>query len=178
MDDDLPFDQGRWVMISVLTDGQWEGLQRALGFPDWAADPVLATVAGRRAAHDSIDAELAAWCARQAADEAVAALLAEGVPAAKIMLGHEQPELVPLVERQYFTTVEHPVTGKARHGGFPARFGLGPEPRHLHRAASPRLGEHNRAVLGGLLGIDDAELDALEAAGVIGQQPAGTGTAW
>ena len=31
----------------------------------------------------------------------------------------------------------------------------------------PDLGEHNREVLGGLLGLSDAEMDALEAQGVI-----------
>jgi crotonobetainyl-CoA:carnitine CoA-transferase CaiB-like acyl-CoA transferase len=40
-----------------------------------------------------------------------------------------------------------------------------------HRA--PRLGEHNREVLAGLLGLTDDELTRLADAGVIGQRPLG-----
>jgi crotonobetainyl-CoA:carnitine CoA-transferase CaiB-like acyl-CoA transferase len=36
-----------------------------------------------------------------------------------------------------------------------------------HDAAPPTLGQHTREVLGGILGMDDAELDALRARGVI-----------
>ena len=60
-DDDLG--QHRWVSIAVADDGQWSALRGALGDPAWAADPALATMAGRVARHDDLDAELAAWCA-------------------------------------------------------------------------------------------------------------------
>ena len=38
----------------------------------------------------------------------------------------------------------------------------------------PDLGEHNREVLGGLLGMSDAEIDALEAEGVIARREIAT----
>jgi crotonobetainyl-CoA:carnitine CoA-transferase CaiB-like acyl-CoA transferase len=41
--------------------------------------------------------------------------------------------------------------------------------RWLHSAA-PTLGQHNREILGSVVGLSDAELDALEAEGVIGTQ--------
>ena len=47
-----PDEYGRddsWVAIAVATDEQWASLRRALGEPDWAADPALATAAGRSA---------------------------------------------------------------------------------------------------------------------------------
>ena len=52
-DDDL--DQHRWVSIAVATDEQWAALRAALGDPAWAADPALATMAGRMARHDDLD---------------------------------------------------------------------------------------------------------------------------
>ncbi len=45
-----PDERGRddgWVAIAVATDEQWRALQSALGDPEWAADPALATMAGR-----------------------------------------------------------------------------------------------------------------------------------
>ena len=42
-----------WVAIAVATDEQWLALRDALGRPDWAMDPALATAAGRRAQHDA-----------------------------------------------------------------------------------------------------------------------------
>ena len=40
-------------------------------------------------------------------------------------------------------------------------------------AAAPTLGEHNEAVLGSLLGLDVAEIDALGQEEVIGTRPIG-----
>ena len=148
--DDLPFDQGRWVTIAVETEAQWHGLCRALGEPDWASAADLQTMAGRRAAHDAIDEALSTWCAPRDADAIVDALWAAGVPAAKVVLPHEQASNPQLLARQYFTTVTHPVTGENLHGGFPGDVlggsGAGrPPPRATAHArpAQPRC-----AVLG------------------------------
>ena len=51
-----------WLALAVMTDDQWCTLRDVLGDPEWARDAALATAAGRRAAHDAIDAGLAeAW---------------------------------------------------------------------------------------------------------------------
>src|SRR5690606_31865559 len=57
------------VAIAVATDDQWAALRGVLGDPEWAADPGLATHAGRAAAHDVLDEHLAAWCAPRRAAE-------------------------------------------------------------------------------------------------------------
>jgi crotonobetainyl-CoA:carnitine CoA-transferase CaiB-like acyl-CoA transferase len=55
--------------------------------------------------------------------------------------------------------------GEHLYNGLPWRFaGLAPR-RH---APSPRLGEHGRDILRSRVGLTDAEIDALEAAGVTG----------
>ncbi len=50
----------QWLAISVTTDDEWLGLVDALGRPEWALDPELASYAGRRARHDELDEHLAA----------------------------------------------------------------------------------------------------------------------
>jgi crotonobetainyl-CoA:carnitine CoA-transferase CaiB-like acyl-CoA transferase len=177
-DDDLPFDQGRWVLISVEDDSQWDALRVALGDPEWASSSSLATSSGRRRAHDAIDDALAAWCANRKADDIVDVFWAAGIPVAKVRLPHEQADIPQLHARGFFSTLHHPITGDNTHGGFPATFSTGPDPARLHTGPPPTLGQHNDEVLGGILGLSDEELAQLERDGVIGTRPGGGGTAW
>ncbi|MGV0045694.1 CaiB/BaiF CoA transferase family protein [Mycobacterium colombiense] len=158
-----------WVAIAVATDDQWDSLCRALGSPSWATDPTLSTDSGRRAHHDAIDERLAAWCGWRSRDEIVATLWDAGVPVAKVMQPHRQPELEQLAFRDFFEEVDHPVNGPARLSTVPMRFSAGPHKFHTEHA--PLLGQHNHELLSGL-GLSDSEIAALEADGVIGSAPA------
>ena len=156
----------RWVAISVATDDQWRALARIIGETVWAEDPTLATFAGRRAAHDGIDACIAAWCRDRSRDSVVDALSGAGVPSEPVVLAHEHDRLAPAVWRRLFEPVEHPVTGTHDFIGSPFRHANGPH-RHC-RGHAPLLGEHNRDVLTRLLGYPEEEIDRLEHDGVIG----------
>jgi crotonobetainyl-CoA:carnitine CoA-transferase CaiB-like acyl-CoA transferase len=70
------------------------------------------------------------------------------------------------VARALFEPVDHPVTGTADYIGAPFRFARGP--RRHHRTRSPLLGEHNRDVLTRILRLSSADVDQLEAEGVVG----------
>ncbi|OMC19923.1 CaiB/BaiF CoA-transferase family protein [Mycobacterium colombiense] len=158
-----------WVAIAVATDDQWDGLCRALGSPSWATDPTLSTESGRRTHHDAIDEQLAAWCEHRSRDEIVATLWDAGVPVAKVMQPHRQPELEQLAFRDFFEEVDHPVNGPARLSSVPMRISAGPHKFHTEHA--PLLGQHNHELLSGL-GLSDPEIAGLEADGVIGSAPA------
>ncbi len=163
-----PDEYGRddcWVAIAVATDEQWVSLRRVLGEPDWAADPALATAAGRAREHDRIDAFLQEWCRARSADEVVERLWDAGVPVGKVVQPHRQPELSQLEFRSFFEEVQHPVIGRSRYSTLPMRFSRGPE--RLHERHAPLLGEHNEELLGEL-GLTRSEIDALEADGIIG----------
>jgi crotonobetainyl-CoA:carnitine CoA-transferase CaiB-like acyl-CoA transferase len=163
-----PDERGRddgWVAIAVATDEQWCGLRSALGDPAWAADPELATMAGRRRAHDRIDGQLGEWCRARSADDIVTALWEAGVPVGKVMQPHEQPDLPQLAARGFFEEVAHPVIGASRYSTLPMRFSRGPG--RLHHRHAPLLGEHNGELLTAL-GLSAAEIEALEADGIIG----------
>ena len=60
--------------------------------------------------------------------------------------------------------VEHPVLGTEPLYGIPVHMQRH-QPVPLRRA--PTLGEHTREVLREVLGMDDAELDRLDAAGIL-----------
>ncbi|MBY0277476.1 CoA transferase, partial [Candidatus Binatia bacterium] len=65
-----------WVALSVASDAQWRALRAVLGDPEWARDPALDALEGRRAAHDALDARLREWTATRPRDAAVAELRA------------------------------------------------------------------------------------------------------
>lgn len=156
----------QWLALSVTSDAQWSALRRVLGDPGWARSESLATLSGRRAAHDAIDAELRAWTRTRERGELAAKLRAAGIPAAEVANACRLLQSVPpFAARGWFEAPEHPVVGAMPLPSLPFRY-AGVE-RWLQRPA-PTLGQHNEAVLGGLLGLSDAELRALESEGVIG----------
>ena len=161
----------QWLALAIATDAHWQALVELLGQPAWAAAPALASVAGRRAAQDRIDVELARWCAPLEREALVEALLARGIPAAPVVPARDTATNPQLRARGFFEAVTHPVTGTHELPGLPMRFS-GLEPR-WYRAPAPTLGQHNDDVLRDLLGLDDATIAALRAAGVIGERPAG-----
>jgi crotonobetainyl-CoA:carnitine CoA-transferase CaiB-like acyl-CoA transferase len=159
-----------WLAVSVETDEQWEALATAIGAPDLAGDPQLATRAGRRAMHDRLDALIGAWAAPQNPDTAAAALVAAGVPAAisrdpRTVARHPQ-----FVARGFHETIDHPVAGRLPVSTLPLRVD-GVE-RWL-RTYAPCFGADNAYVLGDVLGLAPDAIDALRAANVIAEQPAG-----
>jgi crotonobetainyl-CoA:carnitine CoA-transferase CaiB-like acyl-CoA transferase len=159
-----------WLALSIATDEQWQALRAGLGQPAWATDPALDTYAGRREHHAAIDAELDAWAADRDVFVEAEALIALGVPAAagrdpRLMLGHPQ-----LVHRGFHETIDHPVVGLRQTPTVPFRFASVDK---WLRSPAPLLGQHNREILGGLLGLSDEELAVLEADQIIGTRPRG-----
>ncbi len=163
-----PDERGRddgWIAIAVATDEQWRALRSALGDPAWAADPELANMTGRIGAHDRIDTLLGEWCRARSADDIVTTLWEAGVPVAKVMQPHDQPDLPQLAARGFFEELDHPVIGTSRYCTLPMRFSRGPE--KMHERHAPLLGEHNRELLGEL-GLSPSDIDSLEADGIVG----------
>jgi crotonobetainyl-CoA:carnitine CoA-transferase CaiB-like acyl-CoA transferase len=166
----------RWVLISVASDEQWVALRAVMGSPTWANDPSLLTLAGRRAAHDEIDEHLGVWTGPRLADDIVELLAESGVPASKILLQHESAHIPQLAARGFWETLEHSVTGINTFMGYPAKFQW--NTGRLNRTPAPTLGQHNREILTGILGLSDAQVDALAAQGIIGDRPTAASTAW
>ena len=160
-----------WVAIAVATDAQWDALRAFLGDPEWARDPSLATAPGRRAAHDDLDARLAAWTADQDARVLSERLCAAGVPAGYVCDARDIRFNPQLNHRGFFETEEHPVCGPVVLPNAPWKF-TGVTHPWLRRPA-PTLGQHNDEVLGGILGLDAAELARLRDLDIIGETPKG-----
>ncbi len=74
--------------------------------------------------------------------------------------------------RSYWDFMPHP---RMRSNAQPAPAWRLVEANPRPRRHAPLFGEHNREILCGLLGVSEAELEELAAAGVIGDAPIGAG---
>jgi crotonobetainyl-CoA:carnitine CoA-transferase CaiB-like acyl-CoA transferase len=155
---------GKYVSIIAAGDGLFPRLARAMGREDLARDPRFDTMA-RRAEHgDEINGIVAAWCAERTAREIQDVLERHEVP---FGVAYSVADIFadPHVNaRGDIVPVEDHVVGTVRMQGVYPRFSRTPG---AIPDGAPRLGEHNDAVYGGLLGLSDDERAALARDGVI-----------
>ena len=156
----------QWLALSVATDSQWEALVHWLGSPEWASG-VGADLGSRQAQQDTIDEELRAHFAERELESCLEALVAVGVPAARIFDPRALASHPQLEARGFHEEVSHPLVGSPATMGVPFRYAS--VDRWLRRAA-PMLGQHNAEILAEL-GYDDAQIAALAAEKVIGDWP-------
>jgi benzylsuccinate CoA-transferase BbsF subunit len=153
-----------WVAIACRDDRDWRALAAVVAEP-WTADPRFATIEGRLEHQDELDAHVAAWCADRDKHAVAASLTAAGVPAAPVRTPEERIELdADTAAWGLWPAVDHPGMGRVRVDGIPVH--LSATDWAIERPA-PLLGQHNREVFGGLLGVSDDELAALAEEGVL-----------
>jgi crotonobetainyl-CoA:carnitine CoA-transferase CaiB-like acyl-CoA transferase len=159
-----------WLAVSVASDEQWSRLVDALGKPEWAADPQLATYAGRRSRHDELDARLGEWSAAHDVDESAELLVAHGVPAAVGRDPRSMYEHPQLMARGFYEEIDHPVVGPMPTPTLPFRFAS--VDRWL-RAPAPTMGQHNHEILVDDLGVDEDTYQILVETHIVGDRPLG-----
>lgn len=163
----------RWVAIVCTSDGQFGALCEVFGRPELARDGRFATAAARKVNEDALDAIIAVWTAVRDRDAVMHQLQAAGVAAGAVQTTMDLYFDPQLKERGFFERVDHgdrdPALGTRLYPGRGWR--LSRTPGSIRRRA-PGLGEHNDAVLRGLLGHTEGTLAALTTAGVISDQPA------
>ena len=160
-------EEERWCVITVRDDEDWRGLRRALGDPEWARRPELDTADGRQAARAELDEHLAAWTAGRSDREVMALLQAEGVPAGFMAYPADQVDDEHYRARGYAQEVDQPGVGSMVMEGPAFTATDMDDPVGL---PAPGLGEHTREICREALGMDDAEIDALVAAGALEEQ--------
>jgi crotonobetainyl-CoA:carnitine CoA-transferase CaiB-like acyl-CoA transferase len=158
-------DGQQWAALVVRNAKEWASLCVLIGMSDWASDASLVTTDARRARRAEIDAAITEWCSSCERDEAVRRLHAAGVVAAPVLDIAERDEHAHFRARGL--TLEHPgPDGSAPYRIYATPWLLSATPPALRRAA-PALGQDNDDVLGGLLGLDAHEIEALAAQGVL-----------
>jgi crotonobetainyl-CoA:carnitine CoA-transferase CaiB-like acyl-CoA transferase len=158
----------RWVAIACETDEQFVALCALLGRPDLAIDPRYQTIPARKENERDLDPVIASWTAARGHHEAMHLLQRAGVPAGAALTIPELLADPQLRTRGAWSRQTHPDAGTWDVEAPPWRFSR--TPGHA-RLPAPGFAEHNEYVFGALLGLSDAEVAELVAAGVTASQP-------
>jgi crotonobetainyl-CoA:carnitine CoA-transferase CaiB-like acyl-CoA transferase len=156
-----------WIVVAVSDDAMWQELCRLLGREDWAGDASLKTAAGRRKIESEIEAAITQWTSTRAPDEAMNALQAADIASGVARLPIELLKDPHLAARGFIQEIDRAYIGKHPQPSLPFREDEKPL---AIRSAPPTLGEHNREILVGLLGLSELEIEQLTRDGIIGTE--------
>jgi crotonobetainyl-CoA:carnitine CoA-transferase CaiB-like acyl-CoA transferase len=154
---------GKDVIIGANGDSIFKRLCEVMGRSDMAEDPRFADNAGRVEHEPKIDAVIASWMQGMTSDEAQQILEEAEVPSGPIYSVADMFNDEHYQARGLFEVVESngsPLT-------IPAMIPKMSETPGETRWPGPKLGAHNDEILGGMLGMDAAQIEALKKSGDI-----------
>ena len=154
----------RWCVITVLTDGQWLALRRAMGDPDWACEPDFETLLGRKRNEERLDELVGQWTRRFDAHDPMRMLQKAGVPAGAVQTCEDLFADPQLTAQGHYAVRRHAEIGDHAYDTFPPRLSKTPG---VPQGPAPCLGEHNETVYRDILGLGKDEIADLMAQGAI-----------
>ena len=163
--------QDRWIVFAVATDTQWKSLCRVLGKEDWLEDSRFADGLSRWRHRLQLDEMLPLVTREWDSKDLMNRLQSAGVAAGAVMDSSDLLFDPHLLDRKFYEVISHdPGTGMPPlpYASRPWKFAGTPA---VQGKAAPTIGEHNKLVLGELLGRTEEDLADLEAKGIIGYAP-------
>jgi crotonobetainyl-CoA:carnitine CoA-transferase CaiB-like acyl-CoA transferase len=154
-----------WIAIIVVTEDHWDRLLRAMGQEALIGDPRFRSNPDRVTHMAEVDRLVTDWTSRHTRAELEALTRQHGVPAAPVRTLEEVLNDAGMHERGMLRWVDHPEVGRVVLPSTPLRIADAPPPDF---APSPFLNQHEAEILGGMLGLDEAEREAIRAAGGLG----------
>ena len=155
------------ILIALGNDRQFRAFCELVGRPDLPDDPRFVDNGHRSPNRHALQDELRPAIAKWKAADLIAAMEAAKLPGGKV---NEIPEILAdehIAARGLIKDMTRSDGTPVKVLGYPGQFSRTPP---SYRQAPPRSGENTRAVLAGLGGITDDEIDALLAAGVIAEK--------
>jgi len=152
-------------LIGANHDGLFRRLCEAMARPELADDPRYATHAARGAHQSELDGEIAAWTRQHPVATIERLMLEYAIPSGPIYRARDMLTDPHFTAREAIISVEHPRFENLKmQNVFPK---LSATPGSMRRIAPQIVGQDNGDVLGGILGLSEAELAGLSARGVI-----------
>jgi succinyl-CoA--D-citramalate CoA-transferase len=159
-----PTSDGEWIIVAGNADNVFRRLAEAMGQPELADDPRYLTHVTRAENADELDETISDWTRELTAAEVEAALEAAAVPCCKI---YSEADIVAdshFWAREMLLRLQDGDLGELVIPGVVPK--LSDTPGSV-RWLAPGLGEHNREVFVGDLGLTDDELATLDAEGTV-----------
>jgi crotonobetainyl-CoA:carnitine CoA-transferase CaiB-like acyl-CoA transferase len=153
-----------YVAMNIAVEEHWHNLLRAMGREDLRDDPRFVDNAARVANREATDALIAAWTRSIGKMEAFAIAKQHRIPLAPVRDVDEVMQDRHMHERGMLEWIEHDEIGHIVVPTTPLRI-HGADP--VETVPSPKLGQHNREIYGGWLGLSATEIAAFEQDGVI-----------
>lgn len=153
-----------FVAIICNSDKHWLSLLEAMGRDDLKTSAEMATMRDRVRNMSAVDEMVKAWTSGFDKQELFEILIAHRVPSAPV---RDLPEVMKdphMHLRGMLTEIDHPEYGPITVCRSPLNFTGAPQQTYR---PSPRYAADNAAVYGGLLDLDDSEIEALRNAGVL-----------
>ena len=152
-----------WLVLSAVTDPDWQALVEVLALPELSADTRFATAQGRKEHETLLDDLLESRLQERTVTQWTTALVKAGIAAASVNSLKTALESPLVAEREIIFAADHPTVGPMRNLASPLvldgqRAGTG--------GTSPVLGADTASVLREV-GYDDDDLAKLAADGVI-----------
>ena len=135
-----------------------------MGQPDLAQDPRFVGNRARVQNVEALDAVIDAWTAGLAAEEADRILTEADIPCTLVYTAAEIADDPQFRHRGMVREVQDPQFGPLLHAGVVPHV---PDDPGAIRWPGPPIGAHTQEVMGEMLGLGEAELDALRRDGVI-----------
>lgn len=153
-----------YVALNVPDERIWQRLAECIGHPELATDERTSSARARIENREFLDPVIDEWMGRRTRAEAVDALNAIGVPTGPVYTAEDVFECPQVAARRMLMAIDDPEVGEYRFARTPPHLSAATE---LPANPAPRLGEHTRPVLEGMLGYTSAEVDALAANSVV-----------
>lgn len=152
-------------VIGAANDKFWQILCGLMGKPELAEQPQFLRIRDRLDNHEAVKQEIEIWTKGLPMTSVVDACLKAGIPAAPIY-DISQVAADPHIagDREMFVEQDHPKAGKVKVTSTPIKMSVTPP---AVRTVAPSLGQDNVAVYKRLLGLDEEQLAALKADGII-----------
>jgi len=156
---------GKWILISGATNAIWERLMRAIGREHMAIDPRFSQNDMVRFDNAKlINPVIEEWVSQRSSDEVILTLQGARVPCSIVNTVDKLLDDLQVSARDMIINVDYPGLGNIPIPGLPMKLSL--TPGNINTLA-PKIGEHNKEIYCGLLGLSQKELKKLREKDVI-----------
>ncbi|MCB1546598.1 MAG: CoA transferase [Hyphomicrobiaceae bacterium] len=163
-----PTSDGGYIHITAMADAIFRRLAKTMGKPELGDDDRFATLLARTTNYAVLDEIISEWTRTKTGKEIEALMLEADVPVARIFTMADIFADPHYKARGAIISVPDPSFGTVTMAEVIPR--LSATPGRVHHTGH-ETGADTRAVLGDILGLDDAELDRLERDGIVATKP-------